>query len=441
MNLLKKVSSVAVFSMFLFTTLVPQTVYAANASAANTNDSIQNATNVTIGSEVTGTAATEDEEEKDEYFRFTVPSNGNLTVNFKHDALKGYDSEDGLFELEIMDAQENVYKTIDSSESDTAVTGSVGLKAGTYYVHVNSEYDDEYTNLKYSFSLNLNVSDLYEKEYNDDIDTANQININNEYHGQISDEDDGDYYKFTTTAPGKVQLYFNHDKVTNNNSYLWRIDIMDKDSNIYQTLYSAGDNKEDSVVVGLPQGEYYIYVSSCDDGSYDDDDYDDDDSYSDGFAGSADYALKVGFTADANYEQEFNDSDASANPIDLQKTYSAAINYRGYADYDNDEDDEDDESSDVDYFTFNLSNSKKVNIKFGHEKVRGESDNLWEVQVKNHNGNTVKEYNVAGNSGTKNYKIKLNKGKYYITVTQADGDYYDDDDTSCTDLKYTVRVN
>ena len=51
-----------------------------------------------------------------------------------------------------------------------------------------------------------------EKENNDDINTANDIETNVRYTGRLQEEGDVDYYKIQLEKKGKIVLRFKHAK-------------------------------------------------------------------------------------------------------------------------------------------------------------------------------------------------------------------------------------
>ncbi len=75
-------------------------------------------------------------------------------------------------------------------------------------------------NQLYQFNVGFTPSDTFEKEINDTIGLANNIQINTAYAGylQYMPTNDVDYYQFTLPADGKIDLNFKHNDLGTNDS-------------------------------------------------------------------------------------------------------------------------------------------------------------------------------------------------------------------------------
>ena len=63
---------------------------------------------------------------------------------------------------------------------------TIGLPAGTYYIRVQSRSSySTVSNCKYGICVNYTEADNWEQEFNEDVSTSNQIEVNNTYYGTI----------------------------------------------------------------------------------------------------------------------------------------------------------------------------------------------------------------------------------------------------------------
>lgn len=268
------------------------------------------------------------------------------------------------------------------------------------------------------------AGDDCEKEWNDTLDTANEIEVNKSYTGNLnydrsyySDEIsyDKDYYKFQLNQPGKVQVeYYLEDLSTggyNYNENTITVYTEDADGNvneIFQVLGKETSNKTRySSTYRLPKGTYYILVKN----------YSPNDS---GYADVTDYQLKVNYTAESAdaYEQEYNNTAETANRMDTDKVYTGNLST----------------SEDVDYYKFTLPDRKKVKIKT--QIPRQSTDKLFTCGLYKANA-TSKIVEVKTNTNPVSYTTEkeLEAGEYYVVVKKGDAGA-----ESTVDYNFTVMT-
>jgi hypothetical protein len=218
----------------------------------------------------------------------------------------------------------------------------------------------------------------YENEQNDSRETANIIELNKTYTGNLYNEDDEDYYKFVLDEPGKISINFKHDKVSYSS---WSIYLIDSDYKEWTYFKPGGsDVSKDSVNVRLPAGEYYIKIIPY--------------SWND-----SDYRFIVNYEAEgADYEKENNPSIETANNIELNKTYTGNL-YN--------EDDED-------YYKFVLDEPGKISINFKHDKV---SYSSWSIYLIDSDYKEWTYFKPGGSDVSKDsVNVRLPAGEYYIKI-------------------------
>jgi hypothetical protein len=312
-----------------------------------------------------------------DYFKFNLPVAGKVALNFKHDLV-----DSGVWDVRIVDINNNERQYFTSKNTDiNGLGGNLRLPAGTYYVKVNvSSY--YYNNTDYSFNVNYTAEgSSFEKEFNNSLTSANTISLNTSYTGNMQNNSDVDYYKFTLSSAGKVSLNFKHDLV---NKCTWDVRIIDVNNNELQ--YFTSENTDINVLgdnLRLPAGNYYVKVNV----------------YNSYYYNNTDYSFNVNYTAEgSSFEKEFNNSLTSANLINVNTNYSGNMQ----------------NSNDVDYYKFNLASDGKIAINFKHGLVNNGS---WDVKIIDA-GNNVHQYFTSGNTyiNVLGDNLRLPAGNYYVKV-------------------------
>ena len=280
------------------------------------------------------------------------------------------------------------------------------------------------------------AGDDCEKEWNDTLDTANEIEVNKSYTGNLNyycydelirygklnhESSDKDYYKFQLNQPGKVQVEYyledlstGDDKEDNENTNENTIAVYTEDADgnvneIFQVLGKDTSNKTRySSTYRLPKGTYYILVKNASN------------SYYAACADVTDYQLKVNYTAESAdaYEQEYNNTAETANRMDTDKVYTGNLST----------------SEDVDYYKFTLSDRKKVKLKT--QIPRQSTDKLFTFGLYKANA-TSKIVEVKTNTNPVSYTTEkeLEAGEYYVVVKKGDAGA-----KSTVDYNFTVMT-
>ena len=109
-----------------------------------------------------------------------------------------------------------------------------------------------------------------EKENNDDINTANDIETNVRYTGRLQEEGDVDYNKIQLEKKGKIVLRFKHAKIDSGYTY-WQVYLLGMDETEKTGMDVTGEQSESvSSAVRVVPGTYYVRVTS---NSYSDEKY------------------------------------------------------------------------------------------------------------------------------------------------------------------------
>ncbi len=237
---------------------------------------------------------------------------------------------------------------------------------------------------------------------NDTMATATVISSGTSYSENIKNGDDVDFYKFTTTSAGYVTISFSH--IYDNSDYRWTVELKSPDDGTYLSRSFMGkiQTEETTCPVGLPAGTYYIRVAPFKSYSY----------------CTANYQVRVNFSATDEWEKEFNNDAGSATTMAINTKYGGSIV----------------DGEDKDIFKFSLSSAGYVSLAFSHDYV--DAGDKWKLQLTDVNSNSFLERCFAGRKTTEEStcKIGLPAGVYYVRVLP--NKTYDS-----TDARYFVRVD
>ena len=150
------------------------------------------------------------------------------------------------------------------TESET--TSWLAYSPDTFYIKVeNNQNTNNFTCAFAPFDLKVefNKSDVWEREENDKVTQANQINVNTIYYGVMGHKDDVDWFKFTVTEGGICSFTLSPD--------LNYADIEKLNSGWDMTIYSGDLKKEivniagiekptDSDKIKLNKGTYVVEI-------------------------------------------------------------------------------------------------------------------------------------------------------------------------------------
>lgn len=248
---------------------------------------------------------------------------------------------------------------------------------------------------------------------NDNIFTAANINLNTTYAGNSSTADEQDWYHFVIPTTAK-ESYFNIVFGSENENSVtvkggWDLCIYKKGESDPFYRFNGTHSKHISSNLPFGPGEYYLRVISNGYGTY----------YSD-----ENYNFQVKFTNNAHWETEYNDTWATASPINVNESYHGNLF----------------EQSDEDCYTFTLSKPGEVVVTFGANP----SEDI--TRIKAGWGFSLYEENAASScinlGGVKapvsSAKYNLSAGTYRIRIN-GDGYGTYNPGTETYDFKVTYK--
>lgn len=190
---MKKILSIILVALIVFSS------FGVSASAAG--DSISAATSINLGTKYSSSITSSSTKD---YFKFTLSTSGrinlSLSASIKYAYFYIYDS-DG----------DEVWRTggieWNSTTELISLNRSIDLTSGTYYFCVKQGLS--YTG-NYNFKLSFTSAGESFKETqggnNNLTSTADSISLGTKYYGQIASNDTKDFYKFTVSSSGTVNI-------------------------------------------------------------------------------------------------------------------------------------------------------------------------------------------------------------------------------------------
>ncbi|MFF2498963.1 hypothetical protein [Peribacillus sp. NPDC058075] len=189
----------------------------------------------------------------EDYYRFTLPESGAVTLNMSQKAGIGWNASILNLEGEVLSELTTEY----SSNVTKPTERTVGLPKGEYLIHIE-DYSSS-THQPYAFSVKFAKSTAYEKEFNDNAQQANSIGLGKNYYGHLQSYNDADYFTFFLSKPSSVSLEMGRKP-----SVSWYMSLYNSNGDevgSFNTKYDQFANGIESKRYSLPAGRYYISVN------------------------------------------------------------------------------------------------------------------------------------------------------------------------------------
>ena len=370
---MKKAVSTILVALMLFS------VMAFSASAAGS--SMSNATSISFGTTYNDSIT---DSAPQDFYKFTLSTSGrvniSLNAHFYCSNYYIYDSNGTLVWNDDCRFWDGTTEIMNMNEN-------VDLTSGTYYFCVERNVGTGDYNFKLSFtSANESFKEITEGS-NNSFATASTISTDKNYIGQIADNDSKDFYKFTVSTSGRVNISLNaHFYCSNyyiydsNGTLVWNDDCR----------FWNGTTEEMNMNenIDLTTGTYYFCVERN--------------------VGTGNYDFKLSYTA-AN--ESFKESiNVNNNSLANASSISTGTNYNGQIAH----------NDAKDFYKFTLSQSGKVNISLtayfycsNYYIYDSNGTLVWNDDCRFWNGTTEKM--------NMNEDIVLTKGTYYFCVERNVG--------------------
>ena len=266
-----------------------------------------------------------------------------------------------------------------------------------------------------TFGMNSYAANTTEIEDNNSQTSATVLTPGTKISGVISSRTDLDWYKFTLAEPGTISMVFSHENSNDKEyddweTYLFREGGESVDYfNLGWDGGPAAETTTDSY--NVPAGTYYIRVKTGV-------------TITNDTHNLAGYGIKINYTAaGANDEKESNDTQATANEINVNQTYSARRSLSG----------------DKDWFKFTLSEPGTISLVFSHVDSNNREGADWQTALLG-DGDQQPEYfdldwdgGPAKESETDSYNVPA--GTYYLRVKTLIGA------ATHNPAKYGIKIN
>ncbi len=215
---------------------------------SESNDSRTKADNISVNTTYYGVSNTSGD---DDYYKFSLSSQGYITITMNHAQL-----DSGYWTVSLYDVNGNrMYQWDFNAAYASNSTEKIGLPAGTYYAKIGG-YKVE--GVDYNFKVNYTQTNYWESESNDSRTKADNISVNTTYYGVSNTSGDDDYYKFSLSSQGYITITMNHAQL---DSGYWTVSLYDVNGNrMYQWDFNAAYASNSTEKIGLPAGTYYAKI-------------------------------------------------------------------------------------------------------------------------------------------------------------------------------------
>ena len=369
-------SSVFIFIIALF--------FSINTNADNEpNNDIANANAINLNSITNGSLSSSDIVD---YYKITTTVDGRLSIDDNTSSNLGY-------YISLYDADgSTLVKSATRYESNSGTRIAVNLSPGNYYIKLNrTGYGNGTYNLNPSFNQ---ISHSGDNESNDEIASANILNLNSQNSGNLGSRRDGiwdrtDYWKITIPEDGRLII---KDSTGSHLGYYIR--IYDNDGT---TLIRSATRYESesgiSLGVNLSPGTYYLQLNRT---GYD-------------YTNYGTYTIFPDFKA-VTYpgDIESNDIFSNANNLKLNKQNSGNLGSRRDGIWDIN-----------DYWKITIPEDGRLIIKDSTESHLG-----YYISIYDDDGTTLikSATRYENNSGTI-LAVNLSPGTYYLQLHRTGYDY------------------
>lgn len=311
-----------------------------------------------------------------DWYVFNAPTTGSIGLKFEAN------QEDSLarWHVSILDSNGAV---LTASYADPDLELYTGLTQGvTYYVRIMASGSLGVA-VQYSLNLITDLSFVIETEPNDDQQFAD--GLVNDIAGNLSSADDSDWYIFSATKTGTVELGF--EVGSDSINIPWRVSIQDSEGN---TLSARESDRSFELLTGVSEGRtYYVHISSVLGRSVPTDQY----------------ILRLNADTDLVSEMEPNDERSSAN------TYVEGI--LGSLST----------AADQDWYVFTAVDSGTHTLDFSIEESFFNAE--WSVAILDSDGQFLTGGNAGDNNSINKFSIGLSAAStYYISVQYGGGVIY-----------------
>lgn len=316
------------------------------------------------------------------YYKFTMDKTGYFDIAFN---VPGIDvKEHRGWDVTLLDSDGNSTIYSFTVFGNTTLPKLPFVKGKTFYLKmkVSDGWSDERaTGVNYQFQVNTYEVTNWEVEYNDSMDSANNICADVTYCGNLMYSNDTDYYHFVMDRTGYFNISFSIPEVGANVQKGWRLSVYVEDRLVHS--FTLTSNATMCPYAFREGTNIYIKIEA---------------ERADSTPKYTEYNLKVNGTTSSLWEQESNDSISAASVMNLGETYSGSI-YQG---------------EDADYYKVTTTQKGFLTILLDPNNL---AENLGDGYALNvYASDNTQLYSLSSITAVSNIRLYLNKGDYYIRI-------------------------
>lgn len=351
------------------------------------NDSFDTATDIPLNTAIKGALSSDGDRD---VYRFTLDAPGEIGLSHTHEYFDNGDTHYSISLYNGIGADTFMFSDSLSGKDSDWHRWAVYLPAGEYYL----QYEDGYrwSTRPYEFTLNYTALSEIESERNDSFKNSTPIQPNIAYKGSLMNDKDIDYYTFTLDQLSKIEVAFDFEYFDNGDTY-FGLDLYTdtrSDSCYYSRELSGKDNALTSYSFYLPAGTYYVAVDK-------------------GYRHTArPYAISIAATPCTDAELEWNNSYATATPIELGQAMKGSLRYK----------------EDIDYYRLDIAEACSIQVSFQHEWFDYD-DTFYKVFLDGqaNDSQRMMELSLSGRDSDfqTNEAMELQPGTYYLSVKAGYG--------------------
>ncbi len=379
---LKKKFGIIAITVFVF--VFAWRLNGKTAFAQDFSDAVDIQVNTPVGDSL---EKARDQEQK--YYRFSVAQSGSVSISFFNPLQRDSGQYWRVF-LYNSEYQELFYMPVYGNKTST-VSLRCGVPEGIYYIKIesNAGWGDASSTDMYTFEADVEFSDTWEKEFNEEFTTATNIEINNDYSGTTRKAYDAenDYYKFQLDESGSLSVKFSNPLQSDSGHY-WSVYLYNSQYQELCSMWVYGNKTSTNLVTtGLDSGTYYIKVNS---------------SHGWGDAASTDiYSINAEFTPSQVWEKELNEDFTSATDIDMGTGYYGTI-WSGH-DYEKD------------FYNINILQSGLYAVALTTPNLNDDGE-YWRMHLYDGAYKEIASKSIHGNKTYHAISQYLPSGTYYIKL-------------------------
>lgn len=229
------------------------------------NNSYDTATPINCNTEYKGSVSERADEH--DYYKVTVPEKGSIYFQISAGGDEEYVSLGySLYKEKIDGNLEPIALDKGADGGSLTITDKIrASKNEVYYVVISAASSlSNYTNYTIKAAYKEDLNDGYETENNNTEDTANSIDVNKEYIGNLENSNDEDCFKFTIDKPGKLQLRLKTPRQKANGIFAAQLlDELDDEGEEIDRIVSGNNNYTYGKTKILMPGIYYVRIRNA----------------------------------------------------------------------------------------------------------------------------------------------------------------------------------